>query len=84
MKLEEMYSVHILCYWDSLINIVLLMKNDIYVEWSALHVYSMNLSQDRTVCTKGRQHGRGNILGQDDSCDSTLAINMNYLSMTFW
>ena len=32
LKLEEMYSVHILCYWDSLINIVLLMKNDIYVD----------------------------------------------------
>ena len=37
---------------------------------------------DRTISLQGRYlwHGRGHFMDKDDSCNSTLAIYMNYLS----
>ena len=41
------------------------------------YVWSMNPS----LCSRGQAgHRKGDFLGKDDSCDSTLAIYLNYVS----
>ena len=46
------------------------------------YTYRMSALYTCTVCTGQAWHGRGTFLGKDGSCDNTLAIYTNYLSMT--
>ena len=52
-----------------------------FLEWPSLFLYSMNLHCITVQCTAQAGYRRGNFIGKDDSCDCTLAICMNYLSM---